>query len=178
MTSADLLSDGLVTLRPPEPYDIEIILGWENDTRAWTSATTAAPFSRRNIEEYVMTYDPDIFASRQLRLIVETEGRAMGAIDLFDFDPVNRRAGLGIVIDAEARRRGLALRALTLMARYGRERIGLHQIWALVAADNDPSRALFARAGYAIAGRLRSWLRRGESYSDAYIYQLLLTRAD
>lgn len=174
--SPDLLTDGTVTLRPPEPYDIDTILRWENDTVAWTSATTAAPFTRRNIEDYVMSYDPDIFATRQLRLIIEHEGVAVGAVDLFDFDPVNRRAGMGIVIDPTERRRGLAGRALTLLARYGASRIGLHQIWAMAAADNEASRRLLLSAGYVTAGRLRSWLRRGESYEDAFIYQQLLTR--
>lgn len=176
IASPDLLTDGIVTLRPPEPYDIDTILRWENDTVAWTSATTAAPFSRRNIEDYIVTYDPDIFATRQLRLIIEHEGKAVGAVDLFDFDPVNRRAGMGIVIDPSQRRKGLARRALTLLSSYGASRIGLHQIWAMAAADNLASRAMLLSSGYAVAGRFRSWLRRGESYEDAYLYQQLLTR--
>ena len=174
--SPDLLSDGVVALRAPEPHDIDIMLRWENDSTAWTSATTAAPFSRRNIEDYVMTYDPDIFSARQLRLIIETAGRPVGAVDLFEFDPLNRRAGMGIVVDPDERRSGIARRALNLLAIYGASRIGLHQIWAMAAADNEASGALLASAGYVISGRLRSWLRRGESYIDAYIYQRLLTR--
>lgn len=173
-TDTPLLSDGNLVMRALEPGDIDIILEWENDTRLWTSATTAAPFSRRNIEDYVLTYDADIFSARQLRLMICVDGVAVGAADIFDFDPVNRRAGIGLVIGEPFRRRGYGLRALALLARYCRERIGMHQLWAIVGADNAPSRAMLAGAGYEISGRLRSWLRSGTSYTDAYIYQLLL----
>ncbi|MCM1029317.1 MAG: GNAT family N-acetyltransferase [Pseudoflavonifractor sp.] len=169
-----LLSDGIVTLRAPEPTDIDAILAWENDTREWASAATAAPYSRRNIEDYVLTYDPDIFSARQMRFIIEVEREAIGAIDLYDFDPINRRAGMGIVVDPRARRRGYALRAHSLMATYAATHVGIHQLWAIASAANTPSRRMLAAAGYATAGHLRSWLRCGESYTDAYIYQQLL----
>lgn len=173
-TDTPLLSDGTLSLRALEPGDIDTIFEWENDTRLWTSATTAAPFSRRNIEDYVLTYDADIFSAKQLRLMVCVDGVTVGAADLFDFDPVNRRAGIGLVIGEPFRRRGYALRALALLSRYCRERIGMHQLWALVGADNAPSRAMLTAAGYEISGRMRSWLRTGTSYGDAYFYQLLL----
>ena len=176
ITDADtqFLSDGTVTLRALEPADIDTVLEWENDTRMWTSATTAAPFSRRNIEEYVLTYDADIFSARQLRLMICVDGVAVGAADLFDFDPVNRRAGIGVVVGEPFRRRGYAARALALLARYCRDRIGMHQLWAIVRADNASSRSMLAAAGYDTCGRLRSWLRHGTTYTDAYLYQLLL----
>jgi len=169
-----LLSDGTVTLRAMEPADIDIILAWENDTREWTSATTAAPFSRRNIEEYVLTYDADPFSARQLRLMVEAGGRAVGAIDLFDFDPVNRRAGLGLVIDPAARGRGYSVRAIALMARYAAGRLGIHQLWAVTAVGNCPAVAMLRAAGFACAGTLRQWLRTSPGYADACFFQLIL----
>lgn len=174
MTSTPLLTDGTVTLRAVEPDDIDTILAWENDTREWTSATTAAPFSRRNIEEYVLTYDADIFAARQLRLMIDTAEGTVGAADLFDFDPINRRAGIGVVTDRGSRRRGYASRAVEIMARYCAERIGIHQLWAVASVENTASRRLLEGTGFVAGGRLHSWLREGERYIDAYIYQRLL----
>lgn len=62
-------------LRAPEPYDIDILFKWENDVALWREGLTIAPYSRQAIENYVMNYDPDIFATRQLRLMIEI-GRA------------------------------------------------------------------------------------------------------
>lgn len=169
-----LLSDGTVTLRAMEPADIDTILAWENDTREWTSATTAAPFSRRNIEDYVLTYDADPFSARQLRLMVESEERTVGAIDLFDFDPVNRRAGVGLVIDRRARGCGHAVRALALMSRYASCRLGIHQLWAVTAVENLPARGMLRKAGYTLSGTLRQWLRTPAGYADALFFQLLI----
>lgn len=176
MTGQPLFTDGTVTLRAVEPDDIDALLAWENDSREWASATTAAPFSRHNIEEYVLSYDADIFASRQLRLMIDTNAgdRAVGAVDLFDFDPVSRRAGIGIVIDRRFRRRGYAVAALAVLARYCRVRLGMHQLWAIVQAGNAPSRAMLAAAGYTTSGRLRSWIRNDKTYDDAYVCQRLL----
>ncbi len=67
--------------------------------------------------------------SRQLRLMIVDHGHTAGAIDLFEFDPVNRRAGIGIVIDPSMRGRGIATGAIALFARLCGERLGIHQLW-------------------------------------------------
>ena len=170
----DLLSDGIIQLRALEPSDIDTLLRWENDSRAWASSTTAAPFSRHIIEQYVLAYDTDVFASRQLRLMIVDHGHTAGAIDLFEFDPVNRRAGIGIVIDPSMRGRGIATGAIALFARLCGERLGIHQLWAISAVSNTPARHMLETARFAIAGRLKSWIRQGSSYVDAYFYHLIL----
>ena len=175
-----LLSDDLITLRPPEPGDLDSMYLWENDTRLWNVGTTSAPFSRAILESYIAGYSADIYAERQLRLVIidNDSGAQAGCVDLFDFDPVNLRAGVGIIVDPRFRRRGFARHALALLERYCAVRLGMHQLWAAVPADNTPSRAAFAAAGYSVSGRLRSWVRSGASYTDAYIYQLMPLLAD
>lgn len=169
-----MTTDGIVSLRAIEPCDIDIILGWENDTREWTASTTAAPFSRRIIEEYVLTYDADPFSARQLRLMVEAQGRTVGAVDIFDFDPVNRRAGIGVVIDRGDRRHGYALRALRLLELYCHRRLGMHQLWAVTAEANHAARQLLLSAGYGCTGRMNDWLCDGKSYAATLFYQRIL----
>ncbi|MDE6048786.1 MAG: GNAT family N-acetyltransferase [Paramuribaculum sp.] len=170
-----LLSDDMVHLRALEPADAERLYLWENDTRMWNVGCATAPFSRKQLEEYIATYDADIYSARQLRLmVVENEsGCAVGTADLYDFDPVNQRAGVGILISEEYRGRRYGERAVRLLERYGFMRLGLHQLWAVVPESNSPCRNLFEQAEYRITGRLRSWLRRGKSYEDAYLYQRL-----
>ncbi len=165
-----------IALRAPEPGDLDAFYTWENDTDAWDSGSTLAPMSRQQLKDYVMSYSGDIVTERQLRLVaveIETE-KPVGAVDLFGYDPLNNRCGIGIIIDCESRGRGYAVEALQLTADYARRRLGLHQLWCQVAEDNIASRRLFATAGYSVTGRLRSWLRRRNAYLDVFFMQLLL----
>ena len=104
-------------LRAPEPADIDIIYRWENDIRIWQLGNTLTPYSRFAIEQFVLNSDNDIFSSKQLRLMIDWHSNesgtiAIGSIDLFDFDPIHKRAGIGILIDESVRNKGFASEAL------------------------------------------------------------------
>lgn len=163
-------------LRALEPIDVDTLYRWENDPAVWSVGATLAPYSRKQLWDYVNNYDADIYSAKQLRLMIvaDDSGETVGTVDLYDFDAANSRSGVGILIAPPFRRRGYALKALAEVADYCRKRLSLHQLYAVAGADNHPSRALFDKAGYTISGRLRSWLRSANSYSDAYVYQLML----
>lgn len=167
------LTDGKITLRALEPTDIDVMYRWENDAELWRYGSAVAPYSRKQIWDYIAGYDADIFAARQLRLMIvdAVSGEALGAVDLTDFDPSNGRASVGIFVDSSHQRQGVAKTALKLVESYGAERLSLHQLWALVTDDNMPSRRLFESSGYKVTGRLKSWVKVGRSYIDAFIYQ-------
>lgn len=171
-----MLSNNFIRLRALEPTDIDTIYRWENDSRLWLTGSAVAPFSRKQVWDYIGNYTADPFTSGELRLMIaDTQsGEPFGMVDLTNFDPVNRRAQVGIMVDIAHQRRGVASNALTLMAQYCKDRLGLHQLWAIIPADNAASRALFARQGYGICGHLQSWLRRGRQYVDAYLYHRFL----
>ncbi len=170
------LTDGKILLRALEPADVDLLYEWENDAEVWDDGATLAPFSRALLADYVANYETDIFTARQLRLMIEVveTGQAAGTLDLFDFDPRNRRCGVGILIATPFRRRGYARSALKLAAGYCGQHIGMHQWYSICGVDNAASRALFQSAGFKISGRLRSWIRSGRSYRDAYIMQQLI----
>ena len=95
------LEGRIVRLRAVEPEDAELLYAWENDTSVWSVSGTTEPFSRAQMERFIAAQlqGGDLFRTGQLRLIVETraEARPVGIADLFEFDPLNRRAGLGIL---------------------------------------------------------------------------------
>lgn len=171
-----MLTDGVITLRAPEFDDVDVMYIWENDYDAWVDGRVRAPMSHQLLMAYVQNYNPDAFASGQLRMVIveNATSQAVGAIDLYEVDSINRHAGVGVIIEQSARRRGLATHALMLMSRYAQTDLGLHQLWAVVSGSNQVSRLLFEHAGYSTAGCLRSWVRIGEHYTDAYVYQRLL----
>lgn len=168
---------GGLRLRAPEPDDVDAMYVWENDAECLGHGGTRTPLSRHSLWEYVMNYDGDIARTGQLRLMIcedGGEGRAVGAVDLTDYDAVNRRASVGIVVDKDLRNRGVAKATLACLCDYASTHLGLHQLWATVRVDNVASVALFRSAGFGITGRLRSWMRVGESFVDAFVFQRLL----
>lgn len=171
----------MIEFRALEPIDVDTLYRWENDPAVWGVGSTMAPYSRKQLWDYIESYDGDIFKARQLRLMITVPSgdgsvrrETVGAVDLYDFDPVNSRCAVGILVASGYRRRGYAFEALSRIAGYCRQRLSLHQLYCVVGAGNMPSRSLFEKSGYRISGRLRSWLRSGGEYSDAFIYQRML----
>ena len=166
-----------IRLRAVEPDDVEPMYRWENDPAVWRVSGTLAPFSRHQLVRFVEEQQFDIYQTRQMRLIIETvgESEAVGALDLFEFDPQHRRAGVGMLVHNPAHRnRGIATEALGLLIAYAREVLGLHQLWCGVTAGNTASLALFSRAGFIETGRRRDWLWTPDGYCDEVMLQRIL----
>ena len=170
------LSYGRVRLRPLEPEDLEELYKWENDTSVWEVSNTHTPFSRYTLRRYIEESHLDINEVRQLRLIIEnTEGKVIGAIDLFDYEPFHQRAGVGILIyEIEARNKGFATDALELMSRYCKKFLGLNQLYANIDSGNLSSIVLFEKSGFQKIGVKKSWNRTPDGWNDEILYQKLL----
>lgn len=169
------LTGRLVRLRAVEPGDLDLLFMLENDPGRTQASFTTAPASRLQLWEYINNYQADIYAEKQLRLIIEAiDGAcAVGAVDISDFDARDRRGFVGIAILENERGKGYALDALDVLNDFASHTLGMHQLAAVVSVDNAASRALFDAAGYRTAGRLRSWIRLGRSYTDVLLYQRL-----
>ena len=172
-----LLEGARCRLRAVEEHDIDYIQRAENDPSVWEVSGTVAPYSRYSIGNFVAEQQAGIYATHQLRLMIERtdDGRRVGMVDLFDFDPVNLRAGVGILIcDAADRRRGYASEALGLLCDYARTVLRLHQLWCGVDATNRASLALFRRAGFRRTGRRRDWRLTSGGWHDEMEMQKIL----
>jgi len=163
-----------LTLRAMEPEDIDLLYRIENDRSLWDVGSTNVPYSRSSLRDFIINTSNDIYTDKQLRLMICVDGQAVGIADLMNFDPRNSRAEVGIVIMKSHRRRGYALKALALMANYAAEVIHLHQLYAYVALDNQPSCQLFHKAGYHQQATLKDWLYDGSGYHDALLLQFFL----
>ena len=163
----------LTRLRALEAEDVDLLYVWENDPAVWGVSGTLAPFSRHTLRRFLDEQRFDLYAARQLRLVVETlDGRAVELVDLFEFEPVDLRAGIGILIHgAGDRGRGFASDALDVLCRYARQVLGLHQLWCSVAPDNAASLTLFRRAGFVECGRKREWRRTPDGWADELLLQ-------
>ncbi|MDR2681172.1 MAG: GNAT family N-acetyltransferase [Tannerella sp.] len=163
-----------IKLRAPEPEDLDILYRWENDTALWSFGCTLIPYSRYDLKQYLSS-SKDLYESKQLRLVIEAApaGEAVGTVDLYDFDPHHRRAAVGIMIDRDHQNKGLAGNALSLFCKYAFSFLKLHQLYAYIPVDNEPSKRLFARCGFKKAGILPDWQQTDEGYKDVLLVNLI-----
>lgn len=170
------LETDLIKLRALEPEDVEILYKWENDTNVWKMSSTAAPFSRYILRQFIENQQYDIYETHQLRLIIESKrnGRPVGAIDLFDIDPYNRRAGVGILIyDPKDNGQGYASSALVALTRYCFQLLGLNQLYCNILSNNMRSINLFKSKGFTTVGLKKEWIRTSADWLDEYMLQLI-----
>lgn len=168
----DYLADDIITLRAPEASDVASFMIWENDTKSWRDASTLAPFSRGQLVEYIANYRGDIFAERQLRLVIvdNASDNAIGLVDFFDFDPVNSFCYLGLYVAKDFRGKGIASRAVVLAERYLFSLLHIHQLFVVIGNDNASSLSIFERLGYKKVADIPDRLRRDDGYVSATLF--------
>lgn len=172
----DILESDIVRLRALEPEDVDILYKWENDTSVWKVSNTVAPFSRHILRQFIDNQKYDIFDTRQLRLIIEEKenNNPVGCIDLFDIDPYNRRAGVGVLIyDKKDKCQGYASSALQILIRYSFMILHLNQIYCNILFDNTASLNLFRSKGFLTIGIKREWVKTTSGWLDEYMLQLI-----
>ena len=162
---------------------------------------TVEPFHETAHKDGAVDKEP--FRETALQLVAE-EGASLssgslrlyalpyGCIDLYNYDPVNRRAAIGIMVAAEYRRQGYALAMLKALERLFVEpfhetahkdgpidkepfhETALHTLYADIAAPNTASLALFRKAGYTQCGHFKEWLEYDSHYIDTIRMQKIL----
>lgn len=168
-----------IFLRALEPEDLEFVYAIENDEAIWEVSNTQTPYSKFLIRQYLENAHQDIYEAKQLRLAIckNQTSEAIGLIDLFDFDPKNSRAGVGIIIqNDEHRNNGYGKEALELVINFSFTQLQLHQLYANIQTENDASIKLFSTFGFQKIGVKRDWTFSKGKFLDEAIFQLINTK--
>jgi RimJ/RimL family protein N-acetyltransferase len=161
------LCDGDVTLRSWRTDDLDELVAAVNDPEIgrWMPAIPH-PYTYADGRAYLAraAVRDGAFA------VVDTEsGRLLGGIT------VNAqnwgRAEIGYWVRADSRDRGVASRALTLVAAWGLNRYRRLQLHADV--ENRASQRVAEKAGFSREGVLRAWIEQNGSQRDHVLYSLL-----
>lgn len=173
-----LLENKTIQLRAIEPEDLEVLYKWENDTDVWKYGSAMSPYSKYILRQYIIDAQTDIFESKQLRFMItlHKQNSTIGMIDLYDFDGLNSRCGVGIYIDPEYRRSGFAKQALNLLQDYTFDFLNINQLYALIPENNKASLKLFLSSKFSKSGTLKQWIAYDSQYEDAIIVQKLKTK--
>lgn len=163
-------------LRALEPEDLEFLYIIENDENIWEVSNTQTPYSKFLIRQYLENAHQDIYEAKQLRLAIckNDSNEVIGLIDLFDFDPRNNRAGIGIVIqNGSDRNKGFGKEALALLIDFSFNKLQLHQLFANIGTNNEASLNLFTTFEFRKIGVKKDWIYINNSYQDEAIFQLI-----
>ena len=162
----NLAMQNVVKLRKIEPSDLPYLYQWENDATSWADGANHNPLSQQDLRDYIASTTGDIFKDGQLRLIIEQDGATVGCIDLFDFDPRNRRAALGMYIASDYRSKGVGKTALEQLEEYAFKHLNMRVLYAIIATNNIACNTLYRQAGYTPSSPLSAWTLE----SDAVIW--------
>lgn len=163
-----------IALRIAEPNDAGTIYRWENDMDIWRVSETTVPYSRHQIESFLMNNN-DLTSERQLRLMIErlSDKTQLGCVDIYDYDSFNQRAGIGILIDKDYRRQGYAAQAISLLMDYCFNTLLLNQLYVYTLASSMESVLLFESLGFDRCGVRRQWYKTSEGFIDQIEYQYI-----
>lgn len=164
-----------VHLRAMEPEDLEVLYQMENDPSTWDVSNFSVPYSKYVLKQYIENSQCDMFADKQLRLMIVrcSDGEVVGTVDVTDFAPMHRRGEVGIAVRKSFRENGYAREALNLLCDYLFGFLFVHQLTAHVAVDNEASRHLFASVGFVECGRLKEWWFADGCFKDVLLLQRL-----
>ena len=163
-----------IYLRGIEVNDLDFISQIENNPQNWRYSETLIPFSAESLKNYVIA-DHNLLVDNQIRFIIclKSNDKAIGALDLFDYDAIHQRAGTGVLLEKAMRHKGYATEALKLIVNYAFNFLNLHQLWANISQDNPKSIMLFERVGFKQSGNKIQWQFHGGKWWDVGFYQLI-----
>src|SRR5690606_11328038 len=166
-----------IYLRPLEPEDLDFLYQVENNPDIWELSSNQTPYSKFALKQYIeRTLSEDIYGLKELRLVIcKTQDNAtIGLIDLFDFNPKNKRAGIGILISDEKNiNSGYGSQALETLIDYAFDVLQLHQLYCNILSTNHRSINLFLKHNFKQIGVKKDWIFDGKNYKDEILFQLI-----
>jgi len=166
------IDDGVVRLRLHADADLERVAAesLDPDVLRWTRVPddNSAAAMREWIDEWRA-------AANELHLVIvdARSGEFLGATGIVRFERDERRCEIGYWLAPGARGRGVATRAVRLLAGWIFASLSVDRIGIAAERRNRDSCAVAERAGFELEGVLRSWLVIKGERRDTAMYSLL-----
>jgi RimJ/RimL family protein N-acetyltransferase len=160
------LENDVVRLRPFDESDVPAIVAACQDPEIPRWTAVPSPYTEADARAWLASDEEESFA-----VVDKASGELLGSIGV-------RRAGEGIAevgywVAKEARGRGVATRALGLMARWALVEKGLGRVQLRADVANEASQRVAEKAGFVREGVLRSSLELKGARHDAVMYSLV-----
>lgn len=173
----NVFSDGAIGIRPfrdgDAPLLYEAVRESVNELSAWMS-WCGPDYSVKESAEFVHGAPAAWEKGEHYSFVVfETaNGRFLGGTGLNFINRLHNFANLGYWVRSTATRRGIASRAVRLVARFGIENLGFSRLEIIAAVGNLASQRVAEKAGGLREGVLRKRLRVHGHSEDAVLFSL------
>jgi [ribosomal protein S5]-alanine N-acetyltransferase len=161
------LEDEAIVLRLLEDDDapsLAAAIGDDPDLDRWTRIPF--PYTEDDAREFIASTEESAFV-----ILDRSSGELLGGIGARTFDMAI--VDIGYWVKADARGRGVATRALVLVARFAFDELGAGRVQLTTEPDNLASQRVAEKAGFSREGVLRSYLDFKGRRRDAVMFSLL-----
>lgn len=161
-----------VYLRALEAEDLDLLYKWENDPKYWSLAKTIIPFNKATLKAYVTAFHDLIKDSQYRYIICRADNDApVGCLDIFEFQPIHRNVGIGILIYPELeKQKGFGLESIQLTCEYLKQHLNIKNVFCNILESNNASIQLFEKAGFQLVGTKKDWHFEDGQFLDEHLY--------
>jgi RimJ/RimL family protein N-acetyltransferase len=151
------LRNGDLVLRPKTPADADALTAACQDPEIPRWTAVPSPYTRADAERFIVASEAEAAAGKAANLLAvdARDGSLLGSFSVLELDRTPGSGEIGYWVAAEARGRGVATRAVQLLADWAREELGLTRIEILAHLDNAPSRKVAEKAGFRDTGEVK-----------------------
>lgn len=168
------LDDGVVAIRSWRSSDIEQVVGLIQDPEIprWTGIPT--PYTRKEARAFFKTNarQEAMGIGTDAAIVDSSSGDLLGGVGL-KLRITSSTAEIGYWVTASMRRRGVATRAVTLIARWAFNDLSVRRLELLTHVDNQASERVALKCGFSREGVLRSYRAIKGERVDLTIFSLL-----
>jgi RimJ/RimL family protein N-acetyltransferase len=166
------LRDGDLVLRPKHAGDVAALTAACQDPEIPRWTLVPSPYTEADARAFIAASEREATAGKAVNLLAvdAADGRLLGSFSLMELDRAPGYGEIGYWVAADARGRGVATRAVRLLADWGRRELGLTKLEILPHRDNAPSRRVAERAGFRDTGELRACPRAPHATPDYAVY--------
>ncbi|MEX1253435.1 MAG: GNAT family protein [Dehalococcoidia bacterium] len=173
-----MLDGQLVRLRAIEPGDRERAHAWLDDPEVTYYLTMRYPLASAD-PMWLADAQPASFANGVYLAVETKDGTHIGAINLHELNPEDRKAGLGIIIgDKACWSNGYGLDAIATLLRFAFHEMNLHRVWLSVLAGHEAAIRCYEKCGFRHESRRRQQVFKHGRYWDVLIMSILRDEFD
>jgi len=147
-----------------------------NEERFLHYASARGPFSST---AELQIWLANIACSRRFEVVGVFAGKTVGFGGLYVMgDGLNHSGWILLGVREAFQGRGVGARLLQMLTAAASLVIGLRRVQLTVFSDNEPAIKLYRRFGFAVEGRHRDFVRRGDHFVDALTMAKLYVEAE
>jgi RimJ/RimL family protein N-acetyltransferase len=170
------LAGDVVRLRPWSEADVPGMVLAFSDPVMQRFSWRNTPYTETDARDYLAEQEEARFRGEALNFaLVEPRDQnvVLGSVSLYEVRPDQGCAAVGYWLAPEARGRGVATRAIRLLARWAFAELGIARLELTCGPDNAASQHVAERCGFTREGVLRSHVPFKGARRDSVIYSLL-----